>query len=159
MNSFKRKNCISWHDFFMGVAKLASKRSKDPSTQVGACIVSDDNRILSLGYNGAPRGFNDDDFFWGKEDPDPLKNKYLYVVHAESNAILNFPGSVRELQNSALYVTLFPCNECAKQIAQVGISKVFYDEKKSGDSTSHQASVKILEEAGVLVKSYREETG
>ena len=118
----QRKDYLTWDEFFIGVAQLAAKRSKDPNTQVGACIVSNDNRILSVGYNGFPIGLSDDKFPWGREGG--FKDtKYAYVVHAELNAILN---SNTNLRDSICYVTLFPCNECAKAIIQSGIKKVFY---------------------------------
>ena len=110
----KRSNYISWDEYFMAIAKLSAMRSKDPSTQVGACIVGADNRILSIGYNGTPNGFNDDEFPWNREG-DNLNTKYPYVCHAELNAILN---SNHDLKNSKIYVTLFPCNECAKAVIQ-----------------------------------------
>ena len=119
--SEKRRGYITWDEYFMGVAKLSAMRSKDPSTQVGACIVSQDNKILSMGYNGFPKGCSDDEFPWGKGDPDDYNDKYLYVTHSELNAILNYRGG--SLEGSKLYVTLFPCNECAKAIIQAGIRK------------------------------------
>ena len=109
VDSKARKDYLSWDEYFMAVAKLSAMRSKDPHTQVGACIVSNDNRILSIGYNGAPNGFNDEKFPWGREG-NPLETKYLYVVHAERNAILNYRGSRKDLVNSKIYVDLFPCN-------------------------------------------------
>ena len=109
----QRKEHLSWDEYFMGVAKLSALRSKDPNTQVGACIVSDDNRILSIGYNGAPNGFDDKYFPWDREGSN-LETKYFYVCHAEMNAILNFRGSKKDLENAKIYVDLFPCNECAK---------------------------------------------
>ena len=123
--SNKRKDYISWDEYFMAIAKLSAKRSKDPNTQVGACIVSSDNRILSIGYNGAPNGYNDDNFPWDREG-NPLDTKYLYVVHAERNAILNYRGSRKDLEDAKIYVDLFPCNECAKLIIQSGIKEVIY---------------------------------
>ena len=129
----QRKDYLSWDDFFMGVALLASKRSKDPNTQVGACVVSKDNRILSVGYNGTPNGYEDTCFPWDREG-DPLETKYLYVVHAERNAILNYRGSNKDLEGAKLYVALFPCNECAKEIIQVGIKEVYYLEDKYKDT-------------------------
>ena len=147
--SEKRMDYITWDEYFMGVAKLSALRSKDPNTQVGACIVSEDNKILSMGYNGFPTGCNDDEFPWSKEseETDPYNAKYLYSTHGELNAILNYRGP--SLEGSKLYVTLFPCNECAKAIVQVGIKKVVYfsDKHKSLDST--KASRKILENAQV----------
>ena len=121
----KRENYISWEEYFMAIAKLSAMRSKDPSTQVGACIVSNDNRILSIGYNGAPNGFNDDEFPWAREGAN-LDTKYPYVCHAELNAILNYRGSKKDLENAKIYVDLFPCNECAKIIIQSGIKEVIY---------------------------------
>ena len=119
--SDKRSDYITWDEYFMGVAELSAKRSKDPSTQVGACIVSQDNKILSMGYNGFPKGCSDDEFPWGKEceKEDPYNAKYFYSTHSELNAILNYRGG--SLEGSKLYVTLFPCNECAKAIIQAGI--------------------------------------
>ena len=113
----KRKDYISWNEYFMAIAKLSAMRSKDPNTQVGACIVSNDNRILSIGYNGAPNGFDDEKFPWGREGEN-LSTKYPYVCHAEMNAILNYRGSKKDLENAKIYVDLFPCNECAKIIIQ-----------------------------------------
>ncbi len=121
----KRENYLNWDEYFMAIAKLSAMRSKDPSTQVGACIVSENNRILSIGYNGAPNGFHDDDFPWAREG-NPLDTKYMYVVHAERNAILNYRGSRKDLEGSKIYVDLFPCNECAKEIIQSGIKEVVY---------------------------------
>ena len=117
----KRENYISWDEYFMGIAMLAARRSKDPNTQVGACIVSQNNIILSTGYNGMPKGCSDDEYPWDREGAD---TKYPYVVHAELNAILNAHG--RDLQGSRLYVALFPCNECAKAIIQSGVQEVLY---------------------------------
>lgn len=132
----------------MAVAKLSAMRSKDPHTQVGACIVSNDNRILSIGYNGAPNGFNDEKFPWGREG-NPLETKYLYVVHAERNAILNYRGSRKDLENSKIYVDLFPCNECAKEIIQAGIKEVVYLSDKYADTDETIASKKLLDSCNV----------
>lgn len=139
-----RKEYLSWDEYFMGIAKLSALRSKDPSTQVGACIVSDDNRILSIGYNGAPNGFSDSYFPWDREG-DNLHTKYFYVVHAELNAILNFRGSRKDLVNSKVYVALFPCNECAKAIIQSGIKEVIYLSDKYKDSDNVIASKKMFD--------------
>lgn len=154
----KREDYISWDEYFMGVAALSGMRSKDPNTQVGACIVSEDNKILSMGYNGFPRGCSDDDFPWGKqlETEDPYNAKYLYVTHSELNAILNYRGG--SLEGSKLYVTLFPCNECAKAIIQAGIKTVVYKEDKYQDSPSVRASKRMLNAAGVRYYQY-EATG
>ena len=120
MNGEKRKDYLEWDEYFMAIAKLSAMRSKDPSTQVGACIVSNDNRILSIGYNGAPNGFSDEKFPWGRDGKN-LDTKYPYVCHAELNAILNYRGSKKDLEDARIYVDLFPCNECAKIIIQSGI--------------------------------------
>ncbi len=148
----KRKDYISWDTYFMSIAKLSSLRSKDPSTQVGACIVSSDNRILSIGYNGAPNGFGDEDFPWEREGK-PVDTKYMYVCHAELNAILNFRGNKRDLEESKLYASLFPCNECAKAIVQSGIKEVIYLDNKYKDTDSCIASRRLFDTCGV---SYRE---
>ena len=152
----KRKNYISWDQFFMEVSVLAAKRSKDPNTQVGACIVSNDNRILSVGYNGAPNNFDDDVFPWGREG-DPLETKYPYVCHAERNAINNYRGSRRDFVGAKIYVDLFPCNECAKDIIQSGITEVIYlsDKYKNLDSTI--ASKYMFDACGVSYRQLDEE--
>lgn len=111
--SGKRRDVISWDEFFMSVAIAAQRRSKDPNTQVGACIASTNHRILSVGYNGTPSALNDDFFPWGTSD-DPLQDKHNYVVHAEANAVLNYRGSLKDLEGSTVYVTLFPCHDCAR---------------------------------------------
>ena len=142
----KRQNYISWDEYFMGVALLASMRSKDPSTQVGACIVDNENRILSTGYNGFPQGCSDDDFPWNR-DESLGETKYNFVVHAELNAILNSRG--KSLTDSKLYVALFPCNECAKAIIQAGVTEVIYLSDKYKDTLGNFASKKMLDAAGV----------
>lgn len=147
----KRKDYISWDEYFMAVAKLSSMRSKDPSTQVGACIVSKDNRILSIGYNGAPNGFSDERFPWGREGEN-LDTKYPYVCHGEMNAVLNYRGSKKDLENSKIYVDLFPCNECAKIIIQSGIKEVIYLSDKYANSENNVASRKLFDECGVSYK-------
>ncbi len=146
----KREDYISWPEYFMGVAKLSAMRSKDPNTQVGACIVANDNRIISLGYNGFPMGANDDDFPWEKKG-DLKDTKYAYVVHAELNAILNTHA---DLRGTTLYVTLFPCNECAKAIVQAGIKKVYYGRIKNPTRDDVVASKKILDAGGVELIEY-----
>ena len=151
--SNKRLDYINWDEYFMGVALLAAKRSKDPSTQVGACIVSQDNKILSIGYNGFPIGCSDDDFPWEKTDTTPDHNKYLYSTHSELNAILNYRGG--SLEGTKLYVTLFPCNECAKAIIQSGIKTIIYDSDKYADADSTIASKRMLDSAGVKYISYQ----
>ena len=145
--SEKRKDYISWDEFFMGVALLAAMRSKDPNTQVGACIVDKKHVILSTGYNGFPKGCSDDDFPWERTGEE---TKYTYVVHAELNAILNSGG--KDLQDSILYVSLFPCNECAKAIIQSGISEVVYLSDKYSEEQSTLASKRMLQAAGVTLR-------
>lgn len=148
----KRQDYISWDEYFMAVAELAGMRSKDPNSQVGCCIVSDDNKILSMGYNGLPRGLSDDEYPWSREDPDPLKTKYPYVTHSELNAILNYRGG--SLEGSKLYVSLFPCNECAKAIIQAGIRTVIYRENKYPDSDAVKASMRMFRSARVECRQY-----
>ncbi|MGI6071856.1 MAG: deoxycytidylate deaminase [Lachnospiraceae bacterium] len=151
--SSKRLDYISWDEYFMGIAKLSAQRSKDPSTQVGACIVSPDNKILSMGYNGFPTGCSDDEFPWGKTDDTPDHSKYFYSTHSELNAILNYRGG--SLEGTTIYVTLFPCNECAKAIIQVGIKKLIYACDKYADTDGVIASKRMLTAAGVEFVEYR----
>lgn len=153
--SDKRKDYISWDEYFMGVALLSGMRSKDPNTQVGACIVSPEHKILSMGYNGLPIGCSDDEFPWCR-DGDPLENKYFYAAHSELNAILNYRGG--SLDGATIYVTLFPCNECAKAIIQSGIKRVVYDSDKYEKTPSTIASKRMLNAAGVVLQKY-ERTG
>lgn len=140
----KRQGYISWDEYFMGIALLAQKRSKDPNTQVGACIVSPENIIISTGYNGFPNGCSDDEFPWER---DGSETKYPYVVHAELNAILNAGG--RQLRGARVYVGLFPCNECAKAIIQSGIREIIYLSDKYRGTESNCASKRMLDAAGV----------
>ena len=156
MSNLKRKSYLNWDEYFMGIAKLTAGRSKDPSTQVGACIVSSDNRVLSTGYNGAPNGFNDDSFPWGR-DGHPLETKYMFVCHAEANAIDNFRGYKKEFEGARIYVDLFPCNECAKKIIQSGIKEVIYLSDKYADSDSTKASKLLFDTCGVKYKKLDEE--
>lgn len=142
----KRKDYISWDEYFMGVAKLSALRSKDPGTQVGACIVSSDNKILSMGYNGFPLGCDDDEFPWAREGEEN-ETKYPFVTHSELNAILNYRGG--SLEGSKIYVSLFPCNECAKAIIQAGIKTVIYDCDKYANTAAIFASKRMLRAAGV----------
>ena len=146
----KRRDYITWDEYFMGVALFSMQRSKDSNTQVGACIVSDENKILSVGYNGMPTGCNDDDMPWGR-DGAGLDTKYPYVCHAELNAILN---SGTSLKGARLYVTLFPCNECAKAIIQSGIGEVVYLSDKYADSESTRASKMMFGMVGVKCRQY-----
>lgn len=143
----KRKDYISWDEYFMGIAYLSAMRSKDPNTQVGACIVSKDNRILSLGYNGFPNGCSDDEFPWDREGDSSYNTKYNYVAHAELNAILNYRGM--SLENAKIYVSLFPCNECAKAIIQSGIKEIVYMSDKYADTDGVKSSKRMLSAAGV----------
>lgn len=136
--SGKRTDYLTWDEYFMGVAMLSGMRSKDPNTQVGCCIVSQDNKILSMGYNGFPLGCSDDEFPWVRDGEDPLETKYVYSTHSELNAILNYSGG--SLAGAKLYVSLFPCNECAKAIIQAGIKEVIYDCDKYADTPSVIAS-------------------
>lgn len=147
----KRENYITWGEYFMGIAKLSANRSKDPSTQVGACIVNDEHKILSLGYNGMPIGMNDDNAPWDREG-EYLNTKYPYVCHSELNAILNARGI--NLTNATLYVTLFPCNECSKAIIQSGIKKVIYESDKYADTDGVKASKRMFDECGIEYKKY-----
>ncbi|HZJ78328.1 MAG TPA: dCMP deaminase family protein [Clostridia bacterium] len=141
----KRKDYISWDEYFMGIAILSANRSKDPNTQVGACIVNEKNRIMSVGYNGLPFGCDDDVFPWERSG-DEYDTKYPYVCHAELNAILNNRGN---LEGCKIYVALFPCNECAKAIIQSGIKEVVYISDKYADSVSVKASKRMFDAAGV----------
>ena len=151
----KRTDYISWDEYFMGIAMLAARRSKDPNTQVGACIVSEDNIIISTGYNGMPKGCSDDEFPWDRKGENEAATKYPYVVHAELNAILNASG--RDLRGSRIYVALFPCNECAKSIIQSGIKEVIYLSDKYNDTMLNLVSKRMLEAAGVKFTRMRTE--
>ena len=142
----KRLDHISWDEYFMGVAILSSMRSKDPNTQVGACIVNNEKKIVGVGYNGFPTGCSDDELPWAREG-EWIETKYPYVCHAELNAILNSIGG--DLRGCTLYVALFPCNECAKAIIQSGIKKVIYLSNKYADSDGTKASRRMLTQAGV----------
>lgn len=146
-----RKNYLTWDEYFMSVAKLSAMRSKDPSTQVGACIASNTNRILSTGYNGAPNGIEDKYFPWDREG-EFLKTKYPYVCHAEMNCILSYRGDNKDLENARIYVDLFPCNECAKIIIQSGIKEVIYLCDKYADTDGVKASKKMFDACGVKYK-------
>ncbi len=148
----KREGYISWDEYFMGVAALAGMRSKDPNTQVGACIVSEDNKILSIGYNGFPNGCNDDEFPWERSGEEN-ETKYPFVTHSELNAILNYRGG--SLEGAKIYVTLFPCNECAKAIIQSGIKTVVYGCDKYANTASTLASKRMFRAAGVALIEYQ----
>ena len=151
--STKRDDYISWDEYFMGVALLSGLRSKDPNTQVGCCIVSPDNKILSMGYNGLPRGCSDDDFPWTRDGEDPLETKYVYSTHSELNAILNYSGG--SLEGARMYVSLFPCNECAKAIIQSGIKEIVYLSNKYKDTDATKASERMLTSAGVKLTQFK----
>ena len=148
----KRKDALSWDEFFIGIAKLAAGRSKDPSTQVGACIVNQDKKIVGIGYNGFPTGINDDEFPWNR-DGDVVDSKYAYVTHSELNAILNYRGG--SLEGTKLYVTLFPCNECAKAIIQAGITELVYADDKYNGTPTNVASRRMLKAAGIKMTPYK----
>lgn len=146
-----RQDYLTWDEYFMSVAKLSAMRSKDPSTQVGACIASNTNRILSTGYNGAPNGIEDKYFPWDREG-EFLNTKYPYVCHAEMNCILSYRGDNKDLENARIYVDLFPCNECAKIIIQSGIKEVIYLCDKYADTDGVKASKKMFDACGVKYK-------
>jgi dCMP deaminase len=153
METGPREDYLSWDDYFMSIAKLSALRSKDPNRQVGCCIVEPDSKkIVSIGYNGFPRGCSDSDLPWGKNG-NWVDTKYPYVVHAEANAIVNSSSS---LKGCSLYVTLFPCNECAKLMIQSGIKKVFYENDTSTESK--QASVKMFDLTNTIVKQQKNKT-
>ena len=151
----KRMDYINWDEYFMGIALLTAMRSKDPNSQVGACIVSSENKILSLGYNGMPIGCSDDEMPWEREGA-PLDTKYMYVCHAELNAILNHAGPT--LRGATLYSTLFPCNECAKAIIQAGVKEVLYLSDKYASTAATRASKRMLDSAGVTYRQLHPST-
>ena len=145
------KSNISWDEYFMGIAVLSAMRSKDPNTKVGACIVDDDHKVVSIGYNGMPAGVPEEELSWNKGEG--LDSKYLYVCHAEFNAILNTRNG-SSVKGGTLYVTLFPCNECAKAVIQTGIKEIVYVENKYQDTDGVKASLKMLNLAGVKIRHY-----
>ena len=147
----KRQDYLSWDEYFMGIAELSARRSKDPSTQVGACIVDDNNKIMSVGYNGMPSGCSDDVFPWDRQGGN-LETKYFFVCHAELNAILNYRGG--SLEGSRIYATLFPCNECAKAIIQAGIKEIIYACDKYAETEGVMASKMMFKAAGVKLTPY-----
>lgn len=147
----KRLDYLKWDEYFMGIALLSTMRSKDPNTSVGCCIVSADNKILSVGYNGMPMGCSDDEYPWEREG-DPLDTKYIYVCHAELNAILNYTGG--NLRGSKVYTTLFPCNECTKALIQSGISEIIYYSDKYAGTDSVIAAKRMLDSAGITYRPY-----
>lgn len=149
----KREDYISWDEYFMGIALLSARRSKDPSTQVGACIVSTENKILSVGYNGMPRCCDDDEYPWDR-DGNALETKYMFVCHAELNAILNYSASNGSLKGSKVYTTLFPCNECAKALVQSGVGEIIYYSDKYSNTDSTLASKRMFRSAGIKLTPY-----
>ena len=142
----KRSDYLSWDEYFMGVALLSAQRSKDPNTQVGACIVNPKNKIVGVGYNGFPTGCSDDEFPWNREG-EFLETKYPYICHAELNAVINKISA--DLYDCRLYVALFPCNECAKVIIQAGITEVIYLSDKYAETDTVKASRRLFQAAGV----------
>lgn len=148
----KRENYIGWDEYFMGIAMLSAERSKDNNTQVGACIVNQEHKIVAVGYNGMPIGCCDDEMPWERDGETALDTKYPFVCHAELNAILN--SNSASLSGCTLYVTLFPCNECAKAIIQSGIKKIVYRSNKYADSESSIASAFLFKKCGIEMKQY-----
>jgi len=147
----KKLDYLKWDAYFMGIALLSAERSKDPNTSVGACIVSDDNKILSVGYNGMPIGCSDDEYPWEREGS-ALETKYVYVCHAEMNAILNYTGAY--MKGSKVYVTLFPCNECTKALIQKGIKEIIFMTDKYADTDTVKAAKRMLTSAGITYRCY-----
>lgn len=149
----KKTDYLKWDEYFMGIALLSAQRSKDPHTSVGACIVSEDNKILSVGYNGMPRGCSDDEYPWDREASSDLDTKYFYVCHAELNAILNYTGT--NMLHTRIYTTLFPCNECTKALIQAGITEIIYLSDKYSDTPSVIAAKRMMKSAGVSYTQYQ----
>lgn len=147
----KKQDYLKWDEYFMGVAMLSAMRSKDPNTCVGACIVSQENKILSVGYNGMPRGCSDDEYPWEREGA-TLDTKYVYVCHAELNAILNYTGV--DMRGAKVYTTLFPCNECTKALIQTGISEVIYLSDKYAMVDTTVAAKRMFASAGITCRKY-----
>ena len=153
----KRKDYLTWDEMFMLSAVVSSARSKDPSSQVGACIVGTDNRILSLGYNGAPNGWDDNIFPWNRESEDENHTKYPYVIHGEMNALLNYKGDNKNLDGATIYVTLFPCSNCAKFLAQAGIKRIVYLSDKYEGTKDNIAAKICLKACNVRFEQFPEE--
>lgn len=153
----KRNNYLSWDESFMLHAVVAAGRSKDPSSQVGACIVGKDNRILSLGYNGAPNNWEDDKFPWDRDNEDAKNNKYPYVIHAEMNALLNYKSDNSSLEGATAYVTLFPCHECAKSLVQAGIKRIVYLSDKYANTEDNVMSKTCLDYCNVKYEKLSED--
>ena len=152
----KRSDYISWADYFMGIAILSAHRSKDPNSQVGACIVTPDRKIVGIGYNGFPIGCSDDELPWAREAASGLDTKYPYVCHAELNAILN--TNIADTSGCRLYVTLFPCNECAKLVIQSGIREIIYLSDKYRDTDSNKAARRMFDMAKVKCRIFQAQT-
>lgn len=149
----QRSDYLPWEDYFMATAILAAKRSKDPVTQVGACIVGEDKLILGVGYNGFPRNCEDYEFPWGKDKENPYNDKNMYVVHAEANAILN--KNAANVNGAIMYTTMFPCNECTKIIIQSGIKEVIYISDKNSEKPAYRASKRMLDTVGIKHRRYK----
>src|SRR5471030_2251670 len=155
IRSMENKSLLDWHSMFMGVALLAAARSKDARKRNGACIASSDYKILGVGYNGLPRGCDDEDpAYWADDDEDPFQSRHSYIVHAEVNAILNCVAL--PLTGGTIYATQFPCPRCTQSIIQVGIKTVVYLEKKPHQASLNAASNKLLADAGVAIHSLAE---
>ncbi|XGW21415.1 hypothetical protein V3C99_004405 [Haemonchus contortus] len=150
--SGKRKDYLSWENYFMAVAKLASMRSKDPNTQVGCAIVNRENKIIGTGYNGFPVGISDDDLPWGKSSSNPQENKFAYVVHAEVNAIIN--KSMNNIEGCTMYTTMMPCNECAKMIIQSHIAEVVFLRDRPAGEWQYDAARKMFALAGIKCRQF-----
>ncbi len=148
----KKQDYLKWDEYFMGIAMLSAQRSKDPNTSVGSCIVSQDNRILSVGYNGMPRGCSDDEYPWERVGGN-LDTKYFFVCHAELNAILNYTGT--NMKGAKVYTTLFPCNECTKALIQSGITEVIYYSDKYAATDSTIAAKRMFKSARVTLRQYQ----
>ncbi len=155
--SKKYEDYLSWDEYFMSIAVLTAMRSKDPNTRVGACIVSPDNRVLSIGYNGAPNGFSDDLLPWDvREAEDISETKYPYSCHSELNAIINYRGNMRDLQGARIYVHFFPCVDCTKAIIQAGIKEVIYlhDFDHSSTGVNVKSSIKMFDQCGIIYRKF-----
>ena len=148
----ERKDYLSWDEYFMALAQICALRSKDPNTRVGACLVDENNKVISLGYNGMPIGCEDKKMPWGKDSSIYLETKYPFVCHAELNAIINSKGKI--FKEAVIYTTLFPCNECAKAIIQSEIKKVIYKENKYEDEDSFKAAKHMFDLVGIKYEKY-----
>lgn len=149
-----RVNVATWDEVFLEMATVVAKRSKDPSCQVGACIVSSDNKILSLGYNGTPHGWSDESFPWGKVADSVVNTKYPYVIHAERNAVLNYNGVNKDFRGATAYITHFPCNDCAKELVQIGVKRIVYLNYHEMPGGLNAATLRIFKECGVKCEQF-----